>query len=183
MAVLDFGSWSKDFTGNGENRQKGSKKSVNQQRTEILRLSSDRLRLCPRSQNHRSHTVSSGCWIKAGTSLPSVPPVAMARDICDSSSGEGLRAPRVAAMPPATPIMPRVFPNRLVPWAERPASAPTQHRPEPRYIIFTKEKKKRRKVVEKFDFFSYFRKNKINIIRSNSARVWSGKTEWRLINI
>lgn len=153
MAVLDFGSWSKDFTGNGENRQKGSKKSVNQQRTEILRLSSDRLRLCPRSQNHQSHTVSSGCWIKAGTSLPSVPPVAMARDICDSSSGEGLRAPRVAAMPPATPIMPRVFPNRLVPWAERPASAPTQHRPEPRYIIFTKEKKRKEKLLKSLIFF------------------------------
>lgn len=59
----------------------------------------------------------------------------MARDIWDRSSGEGLRAPRVAAMPPATPIMPREFPKRLVPCADRPARAPTQHRPEPKYII------------------------------------------------
>jgi len=45
----------------------------------------------------------------------------MARDIWDSSSGEGLRAPRVAAMPPATPIMPRTFPRRRAP---PPPSAP-----------------------------------------------------------
>lgn len=74
--------------------------------------------------------------------LPRVPPVAMAKDIWDRSSGEGLRAPRVAAMPPATPIIPRVFPKRLVRWAERPASAPTQHMPEPKYIIWCKKQTK-----------------------------------------
>lgn len=71
-----------------------------------------------------------------------VPPVAIAKDIWDSSSGEGLREPRVAAMPPATPIMPKAFPRRLVPWADRPASAPTQHKPDPRYIIYSHDNHK-----------------------------------------
>ena len=80
--------------------------------------------------------VKSADPLQTGSYQPRVPPVAMARDIWDSSSGDGFRAPSVAAMPPATPIMPRVLPRRLVRWAERPASAPTQHMPEPRYIIW-----------------------------------------------
>lgn len=65
-----------------------------------------------------------------------VPPSAIAPDICANNSGEGLRPPRVAAKPPATPIIPKAFPRRAVPWVDRPARAPTQHKPEPRYIIF-----------------------------------------------
>lgn len=68
--------------------------------------------------------------------VPRVPPVAMAALICASSSGEGFREPRVAAMPPATPIMPRALPRRLVPCEDSPANAPTQHIPDPRYIIW-----------------------------------------------
>lgn len=73
-------------------------------------------------------------WIQ--TDSPAVPPTAMAALICARSSGLGLRAPRVAAIPPATPIIPKALPRRAVFWLERPARAPTQHRPEPKYIIW-----------------------------------------------
>lgn len=73
------------------------------------------------------------------THLPAVPPTAMAAPICAMSSGEGFNTPNVAAMPPATPIMPRVLPRRAVDWVERPARAPTQHNPDPKYIICTQE--------------------------------------------
>lgn len=70
------------------------------------------------------------------TDSPAVPPTAMAALICARSSGLGLRAPRVAATPPMTPIIPKALPRRAVVWLERPARAPTQHRPEPKYIIW-----------------------------------------------
>lgn len=91
------------------------------------------------SHTKKDPATSQAACNKGSFYLPRVPPVAMASDICDSSSGEGLRAPRVAAMPPATPIMPRALPKRLVPCAERPASAPTQHMPEPKYIIWGRQ--------------------------------------------
>lgn len=65
-----------------------------------------------------------------------VPPSAIAPDICANNAGVGLRLPRVAAKPPATPIIPKAFPRRAVPWVDKPARAPTQHSPEPRYITF-----------------------------------------------
>lgn len=74
---------------------------------------------------------------------PAVPPTAMAALIWPRSSGEGFRTPRVAAMPPATPIIPRALPRRAEDWVDRPPRAPTQHRPEPRYIIWAKWKKRK----------------------------------------
>lgn len=76
--------------------------------------------------------------------LPMVPPKAIAPDIWANNSGLGFRPPRVADRPPATPIMPSALPRRAVPWVERPARAPTQHRPEPKYMIFSKEKGRER---------------------------------------
>ena len=74
-----------------------------------------------------------------------VPPKAIAPDIWANNPGDGFRPPSVAARPPATPIMPKALPRRAVPWVERPARAPTQHRPEPRYMIFPKEKEERQR--------------------------------------
>jgi len=76
----------------------------------------------------------------------------MAALICARSSGLGLRAPRVAAIPPATPIIPRALPSRAVLWLERPARAPTQHRPEPKYIIWWEDETKWKKGVEDKDW-------------------------------
>lgn len=78
-----------------------------------------------------------------GFHSPAVPPTAMAAPIWPRSSGEGFRTPRVAAMPPATPIIPRALPRRAVDWVDRPPRAPTQQRPEPRYIIWAKSKKRK----------------------------------------
>lgn len=73
-----------------------------------------------------------------------VPPKAIAPDIWANNSGDGFSPPRVAARPPATPIMPNALPRRAVPWVERPARAPTQHRPEPRYMIFANKREEQR---------------------------------------
>ncbi|TNN71364.1 hypothetical protein EYF80_018442 [Liparis tanakae] len=50
-------------------------------------------------------------------------------------SSTAFGAPRVAMIPPATPIMPNALPRRAVRWLERPARAPTQHRPDPSGVV------------------------------------------------
>ena len=62
--------------------------------------------------------------------VPMAAPVTAVPIIWARTSGLGWRMPSVAAMPELTPIMPRALPSLAVGWADRPPSAPMQHRPE-----------------------------------------------------
>lgn len=94
-----------------------------------------------RSPTVLTHGITRSHHTEVPQGLPMVPPMAIAPDIWANSCGSGFRPPSVAARPPATPIMPNALPSRAVPWVERPPRAPTQHRPEPRYMIWSEERK------------------------------------------
>ena len=63
------------------------------------------------------------------------PPIDMAATICASKSLAGAMLPMVAAIPPDTPMIPNAFPVLAVDCFDKPPNAPTQHRPEAKYII------------------------------------------------
>lgn len=58
--------------------------------------------------------------------VPRPPPMAATPPIWHRTSNEGAIMPKVAAIPPVTPIIPSVFPSLAVFCDDKPPNAPTQ---------------------------------------------------------